>query len=198
LLTGFGYAHSLSAQSQADSPTLQVSVKNEEFIGNTNERQVQRVYVTFGTNEFAFTLPEGFRADASNPQKIVLSDADYTCFITFRFLDPKSGGVREVSAGSCRTQVLSRFPGATITNERSEFVGNHSGPAFDLQWKNSAGTEQSARVAYAPSSIGVVEFSLLASSNRFDDCRVYFSMLLASFRSNEDGKLRITPVSDKS
>jgi len=53
-------------------------------------------------------------------------------------------------------------------------------------------------VAFVPSAVGVIEFDLLTRSNTFNDGRSFFSVLLASFRSNEGGKLRITPVSDKS
>ncbi len=173
-------------------------MKNEEFIGNTSERQVQRVYVSAGTNQFAFTVPEGFRADASNPRKIVLSDINYTFFLTIRFSDQRSGEARSAQTETCRGLALSRFPGAMIVKESAESAGGRSGPAFDLQWKNSAGTEQSARVAFVPSTVGIIEFDLLTRSNKFNEGRSFFAVLLASFRSNEGGKLRITPVSDKS
>lgn len=185
-------------QNQTDQQIFRASVRNEEFIGNTNERQVQRVYVSCGTNQFAFTVPEGFRADASNPQKIILSDINYTFFLTIRFSDRRSGGANPAQVEACRSLVLNRFPGATIVKESAEFASGRSGPAFDLQWKNSAGTEQAARVAFVPSSIGVIEFNLLTRSGKFSDGRSFFAVLLASFRSNEGGKLRITPVSDKS
>ncbi len=198
LFTALVQGSCLYAQNQTDQQTFRAAVRNEEFIGNTNERQVQRVYVYYGTNQFAFTVPEGFRADASNPQKIVLSDINYTFFLTIRFNDRSSGQANSVQVATCRSLALNRFPGATIVKETSEYANSRSGPGFDLQWKNSAGTEQSARIAFVPSAVGVIEFNLLTRSNKFTDGRSYFAVLLASFRSNEGGKLRITPVSDKS
>jgi hypothetical protein len=198
LLAWFTQADRSYAQNQPDRQVFQVSVRNEEFVGNTNERQVQRVYVSAGTNQFAFTVPESFRADASNPQKIVLSDINYLFFLTVRFSDNRSEQAGSTQMQVCRSLALSRFPGAVIVKESVESAGGRSGPAFDLQWKNSAGAEQSARVAFVPSSAGVIEFDLLTRTSKFDDGRSFFAVLLASFRSNAAGKLRITPVSDKS
>jgi hypothetical protein len=194
LLAGHAGTEQLSAEDSA----LQVSLKGEEFLDGANGRQVQRAYVTSGTNQIAFTVPEGFRADASDPQTIVLSDVNYTCFITFRFAGSMPAGATELQADSYRNTALSRFPGAKISDEFSECAANHNGPAFDLQWTNSGGTEQSARVVFLPSTAGVIEFTLLASAKNFPDGRNIFKTLLASLRNNEGGKLIITRLSGQS
>jgi hypothetical protein len=198
LLAGHAHGDQTYVQNPTDQPTFQVSLRKEEFMGNTNERQVQRVYLAMGTNQFALTVPEGFRVDASNPQKLVFSDVNFTYFITFRFVGPQFGSVKELPVDSYRNMVVNRFPEAKMLKESTAFADNHSGPAFDLQWKNSAGAEQSARVVFIPSGAGVMEFSLLASSSRFSDGRAFFDVLLATFRSNAGGKLQVTPLSDKS
>src|SRR5690349_18861955 len=118
-LVGHLYADPFYAPNQSDQRTLQVSVKKEELVGGTNERQVERVYLTSGTNQFAFAVPEGFRVDASNPQKIVLTDSSCSCFITFRFVT--SSRAESVSASSSREMVLSRFPGAKISQESVDY-----------------------------------------------------------------------------
>jgi len=193
LLAGQAYADLLTA---ADSSGLQVSLRNQEFRGN--DWQVQRVYLTVGTNQLAFLVPQGFRADASNPQRIVMSAFDSSCFITFRFMDPELAGGKELQSDCCRALALSRFSGARITNEHGEYACNHSGLGFDLQWTLSGGAEQSARVVFIPSAAGIMEFSVLSSSARFEDSQTVLRTVLASLRSNELGPLRIIPVADRS
>ncbi len=182
----------------APIPSLQVSLRNEEFIGGENHRQVQRVYVTSGTNQFAFTVPDGFRADASNPQKIVLSDVSCTYFIVLRFAGPMTAASDALQIDAYRNLALRQFPGAKISSEFSEFAANHSCPAFDLQWINSGGSEQAARFVYIPTAAGVLEFSLLTSSKNLEGGRNIFKVLLASLRTNEGGKLTIIRLPDQS
>jgi hypothetical protein len=191
LLAGSASADTLN---WATPSGFQVSIRSEEIRGNS--WQIQRAYVTVGTNKLAFVVPEGFRADASDPQRIVISDVNCTCFITFRFVDLEPAASKELQPDSYRDLALGRFPDARITNEYTDFVGNRSGPGFDLRWKNWGGTEQCARVAYIPSAAGVMEFSLVSSSARFEGCQTLLRTLMSSLRNNEDGPLKITPITD--
>src|ERR1017187_8618256 len=69
------FADPADMENVTNKPALQVALRNEEFLGTSNDRQVRRVYLTLGTNQFALTVPEGYRVDASDPQKMVFSDA---------------------------------------------------------------------------------------------------------------------------
>jgi len=181
-----------------NSSSLRVSLKSEEFRGNSNERQVQRAYLTLGTNQFALTVPEGYQVDASNPQKIVFSDVNYTCFITCRFIGSAPAGSDASQDAFYRNLALSRFPGATVADQYSAAAPNLTGPAFELRWRNSFGAEEIACVAFLPTAAGVMEFDLLANSSNFDAGRYTFRVLLSSLRTNEGGRLEITPVSGQS
>jgi hypothetical protein len=176
------------------APSLQASLRNGEIIG---VEQVRRAYLTFGTNEFVFVIPHGFRMDASNPEKIVLSDSNYNCFLTVRIAGSQSGA-KELSLDTCRQMVMNRHPGAKISEELSQSAGNRSGPAFDFQWENSSGTVQSARIAYIPSPAGILEFSVLSEPAKFTEGKSFFNFLLLTFRTNEHGKLETIVFSDKS
>jgi hypothetical protein len=185
-------ADELPAYSITNRTAVKTTIRNGETVGLN---QIRRAYVTVGTNQFMFIVPAGFQLDASNPRKIVLTDTDCSCFIVLRFDSSTSADAVGQGPDSWRRLALSRFPGATILNEFAEFAADHSGQAFDLRWRNSGGAEQSARVVFIPSPVGMLEFSVLANSNRFEDSRSSFSSILGSLRSNECGKIEITPLS---
>ena len=180
------------------SSAFQVALKNEEVTAGSGMRQVQRLYLTLGTNRFTCIVPTGFRVDASNPQRIVLSDPTYTYFISIRLTGRMPTGAKELQADSCRDLALGRFAGSKIMSESSESVGYLRGASFDLQWKNSAGTDQSARLVFVSTPVGIMEFSLLACSNKFGDGTILFGSLLSSFRGNESGTLELLEIPDKS
>jgi hypothetical protein len=184
-----------STNSQTNqTPVLEVSLKNEEFVGL---EQVRRAYVTYGTNTFAFVVPYDFRMDASDPDKIVLINREADCFLTFRILDTKPALAPETQTEYYRALLTTRYPESSTLEEFYQSVANNSGPAFDLQWRNSNSATQAVRTAFIPSVAGVLEFSLLAPSEKFEEGRSFFNSFLLLFRSNENGKLEIARLSDK-
>lgn len=174
-------------------PTLQGSLRSGEVVG---VEQVRRAYLAFGTNRFAFVMPSGFRMDASNPEKIVLTDSNYSCFLTVRVAGRPTGQEVELETG--RELVLNQHPGATILEQFLQSAANRSGPAFDLQWEASNGSMQSARVAFIPSAAGILEFSVLSKPDKFAESKHMLNFLMLTFRSNEGGKLEMPVFSDKS
>ena len=170
---------------------LQISIVYEPV---PNLPPVPRACVTTGTNQFAFVVPEGFRVDASNPETILLTQNDYSCFLTLRIASPAPADPSDVKPDFCRALLSSRFPGAKISEAFSLAAANHSGPAFNLQWTNASGVAQSARVAFIPSAAGLLEFSLVASPGKFSGGQPPFNSLLLTFRTNEGGKLEILPL----
>jgi hypothetical protein len=198
LLSNLAFAELSYLAGQANPPTLLVSLRTEDVPAGAGLRQVQRLFLVCGTNQFACVVPTGFRVDASNPQKVVLVDPNFAHFITIRLAGPVPAGAKELRGDYCRALALSRFPGATVTQESSETVGYLTGPAFDLAWKNAAGTEQSARLVFVPTPVGIMEFSLLACSNKFSDGGILFNTLLSSFRGTAGGRLDPPSTPDKS
>jgi len=162
------------------------------------QSQIHRAYFTIGTNHYAFMVPSGFQMNASDPEKIVLSDADYTCFISIRNAGRLPAEAQDSPENYFRNLATVRFPNGTISDEISEFAANHGGPGFDLQWTNSSGAAQAARIAFIPTATSVLEFSVLCTSNKFNDGQLYLKVLLASFRSDEGGKLEINHLPDNS
>ncbi len=171
------------------------TLRGGETIG---DHQVNRAFLTIGTNEIAFTVPAGFYMDASNPQKIVLTDSTSDYFITVRVSGSANAEAGSAQVDYFRGTALNRFPQAKITSQTSEFAANHSGPSFDMEWLTSNGGGQSVRIAFIPCAAGVLEFSILTRSANFKTARTYLSVLMSSVRNNETGKLVITPEPDYS
>lgn len=168
---------------------FQVSIVNQAGLASV---PVYRAFVTVGTNKFSFGAPSNFRIDAY-PEKILFNSTDYSCFLTFRIMDSALPDTAQLKAESYRDLLLSRYPGAKIVGEFSISAANRSGPAFDLQWKNSGGVMQSARVAFVPSAAGVLEFTLIARTDKFSEGQQSFDAMLASFMQGDGSKLRIPP-----
>ena len=173
---------------------LSAQLKHEELSGS---QVVQRAYIACGTNRFAFVVPPGYRLDGSNPDKIVLSNADCSSYITFQVDGQPGPSIEELQSERCREWVLARYADARILVDFSQSAANHTGPAFDLEWTNSARVVQYARVAYIPSPAGVLEFSLIATAGKFREGQYFLNSVMLTFRSNEGGKLEIVPLSDK-
>ncbi len=192
-------ARVFAGENPADAPAgttnkmaYNASLRRGETIGL---HQVQRAFLTVGTNQIAFIVPGGFRMDASDPQKILLTNPDSGCFISVRI-----SSAAQVEPGSeasfFRGAALNRFPGAIISQESSELVANHSGPAFNLVWVNTSGASQSARIDFIPTAAGVLEFSVLAPTANFKDAKDTFESLVGSVQNNENGKIVIVPLPD--
>ena len=188
--------------SAGDAPALE-AVKTNKTAYNAQLRggeivgmhQVQRAFLTLGTNQIAFIVPSGFRMDASDLQKIVLTEPARGYFLAVRIsAAPSVEPGQETSY--FKTAALARFPGAIIADQSTQLVANHSGPSFDLTWVNGAGTAQKVRIAFIPSSAGVLELSVLAPADKFKDALLYFSLLLGSVQNNEQGKIVIVPRPD--
>jgi hypothetical protein len=189
---GAGETYSGASVSTTNHPACEATLRGGETVG---DHQIQRVFLDFGTNQIAFMVPNGFCTDASNPQKIVLTDSTSGSFMTVRV-----GSLNVPAAVSendfFKAEALKRFPGAKITGESAEIAADHRGSAFNLQWDTSGGTVESARIVFIPCRAGVLEFCVMARTARFKDAQLYLTLLMTSVRSNETGKLVITPVPD--
>jgi hypothetical protein len=207
----FGCAASLLAQSptplwQVPSTTVDAStnasnafttrIKAEEVVGS---QPIERAYITCGTNQFAFAVPPGYRADASNPKRVTVTSADLSITITFALSEDIGRIQMAESAEACRATLLEQYGGAKIISEFSKRAAGHDGPAFDLNWTNPGKSDESLRVAFIPSCAGLMEFTGKSHPDKFDQARYALNFIMLSFRSNERGKLEdeIRPFSSK-
>ena len=176
-------------------PPLKVDVK---FIGGPGLMPVNRAFVTCGTNKFTFLMPEGFRLDTSDRQKVTLISADYNCLLAWRVLGPMPAEGTAFDHALYRDVLLSRHPGGKILEEFSLGALGRYGPAFDLRWGAKGGLARRERVVFIPSLAGVLEFSLVSSLEKFDAGTAEFDALRLSFRASDaNGKLAVPMMSNK-
>lgn len=175
-------------------PALQTTLRNEEMIGSS---PVRRAYIYLGTNAFAFVVPDGYRLDTTNPQRVSLIRQDNQCFLTFQIAGFGFGSAAKSESNLFRERALDCYPQAKILEEFSKTIANRQGPAFDLQWTNSFGGPQAARVIFIPSEAGTLEFTAQSNRNEFEEAASALHFLSLTFRSNEGGTLNISRLSDR-
>lgn len=167
-------------------PALSATIKDE---GATAAGFVRRVYVSCGTNQIAFNLPAGFELGTADPHKVVLVSSDYKYSISINLAGPVTAANPATRVAGYRHELQTQYAGAQISEEFARNVANHDGTAFDLTWRNAAGTAQAIRTAYVPTRTGVVQFTLLTTVEQFGPGARFFDALLMTVQSNEAGKI---------
>lgn len=172
--------------------TFELTTGRERLLGR---EPFTRAYLTCGNKKFTFVVPDGYRLDATKPDELVLISQDFASFITLRvadFIKPKA-----LSAESCREAVLARYADGRIAQEFSQAAGGDSGPTFDVQGKTLAGLRRDSRVAFIPNGEQVLEFSLVASPEKFGSSAVDLQTLMLTFRTSDThGKTNVAVLSD--
>ena len=182
------------APAQAALPVLtalNATVQDGEIIGNEQHR---RVLMKVGGRRLLLVVPQGFRAVDTNPEKVVLVNRDYSCVLSFRIAAPGSVAAASLNADLCRRWLSARLGDLKIHEEFSLTAANQSGPAFEVYYQ-ADGVPRSSQVAFIPSPIGVLEFSLASSPEAFQAAKSEFRGFLRGFRiSDTNGKLEILPA----
>lgn len=157
----------------------------------------RRAYLAAGTNTFAFVVPSGFDLAAAAGDKIELVNSDRSCLVTLLLLEPPRAFISEADSEAFRPRIASQYPGAEVAEVFALTAAGRSGPAFDLRW-HTDGVTRAARVAYVPSAAGILEFSLIASPDKFAQFLPTLHTVMLTFRaSGPDGKLDLPLLSDK-
>ena len=198
---------SLSVRAQPASPvgaltnlagTRPLYFTDIKHVGGPDLIAADFAYVTFATNKFGFVMPDGFRLETQDAQKVTLVSADFNCLLTFRVLEPLAPGDAELDPAPYRDLVLNRHPGGKILEEFSLAAAGRRGPVFDLRWNATGAVPRRERVLFIPSAAGVLEFGLVSSLDKFEAGRLGFSSLLSSFRAaGADGRLVMPMLSNR-
>ncbi len=175
-------------------PVLKTSIEAGEIIG---DHQVQHVFLSFGTNECSFILPEFFHVESSTADKLVIINQGYDCLMTVRLVEPATAERRAPDLDACRRILLNRYAYAKISEEYERSVANHSGPAFDFTWQNSAGGRESGRMIFVRTAAGILEFTLLTATDKFAPGEHAFSSVVLTFRTNENGVLEVVRIAER-
>ena len=174
-------------------PPVVVSSK-QEFV--TGLPPATRIYVTNGPETYALLTPAGYRLDNSVQDRIQLVNEKYDCFMTFRVVSTEREDKTQSDSAYYRALLSDRYPDIKIFKEFSQEAGGLPGLAFDFQWQGQARTIRASRVVFIPSSTGILEFSLVCSSDKFGRVQNDFHLLLLTFRAGESGRLKTMPRSN--
>ena len=198
LATAFGFrllADPASTDEPADparpaTTVLNATLKEGEVIGR---EKIQRVFMNVGGRRLMLVVPLGYRAETTNPGKVVLVNADYSCVLSFRIAAPANVAATSLDATLCRGWLSARLGALKIQEELALTAANQSGPAFVVSHKAN-GLSRSGQIAFIPSAVGVLEFSLASSPEESQAARQEFHGLLLGFRiSDANGELEIPP-----
>lgn len=192
------YSASTDGQAEVSRPAptaLNAKVQDGEMIGH---EQYGRVYMNAGGRRLMLLVPQGFGADITSPEKVVLANRDYSCVLSFRIAAPGSIAVASLNADLCRAWLTTRLGDLKILEEFSLTAANGSGPAFDLKCKVD-GVVRASRVTFIASPAGVLEFNSLSAPETFEKAKAKLWFLLRGFQiSDANGKLEIVPAQSQS
>ena len=158
----------------------------------------RRVFVTSGTNKFAFLIPDGLQINNDTAHgKLRFMSIEKNRMISFSILDPAPAGDQELNPETYRNLALSRHPNGKITEEVSCGAAGKSGPGFDIRWTGEAGIAQCTRFGFVPTDAGVLEFEATTSPDKFRELLSGLNTLMGTLNLSTNGKLEVPPISDK-
>lgn len=188
--------HGLAGDLCAQSGKLQCRVETETPFGPSSP--VFRAYLSLGTNEFAFLVPDGCRVDTDkHPGQARMEHASRQFEITFAVAEANPAKAAEPDLEACRQKALAGRPGAQIIEEFTRGAVNRTGPAFDLRFSTDRGLALYQRIVYVLHPAGLLEFSCVTTPQSKETAWSEFNAFLATFSARENGKLEISPLSDK-
>jgi hypothetical protein len=157
-----------------------------------------RAYVRAGTNNFAFLIPGQLQLRPWNSASVALVSHDYSRQIIIRFASQALADPGELSLDAASQWLSSTYPHAKVLNTFSLSADSRRGPAFEIAFAGAANSARRGVVAFIPSRLGVLEFSLATSPEQFAAARQQLNTVMLTFRvSDPNGELRVSPLSDK-
>lgn len=143
-------------------------------------------FITAGAEKFTFLIPESYRVDTTDPAKVKLASADFSVMI---IVGMNGGSVgTKLESAALRARVQANYPDAVINTEQTIGANGQTAPAIDFTWKADTGVTRKSRTAYIPSTVGLIEFTLTASPEKFEASVSELNLVLLTFRSGKDGK----------
>jgi hypothetical protein len=158
----------------------------------------QRLFVACGTNEFAVLLPPGYAGQAAPglAQAVFLQSRDGLTSIGIERIDLPLRQPDAPSVEECRAALLAEFSGGSIVEELVLGAGDRQGPAFDLNYTDSARQARWVRCVFVPSKLGLLRFTLRTNGETFFAARADLNRVMGTFVAGERGRLTVPPISN--
>lgn len=145
-------------------------------------------FITSGLEKFTFLIPEEYRVDTSDPTKVKLASPDYSGLIIVGVGGNALPPGAKMESEALRARVLASYPDAVIKVEQTASANGQTAPSMDFSWKTEGGITRMTRTTFIPTSVGLMEFTLTASPEKFEASLRELNLVMLTFRSGLNGK----------
>lgn len=208
LWSGLGLAAAIGEQRAASGADFGFGSATNAYIDGPSAEQrheegpgllpADRAYIKAGTNKFAFLIPPGLKLETWSDGRVALVSRDYSRQITFRIAGPAQLEGVETGSDSWFERVIVEHPKANLLKAFSALADSRRGPAYEIAFVEPVGSVRRGLVAFIPSRVAMLEFSLVCSPEDFEAARQQFNTVMLTFRSSDpNGELHVSPLSDK-
>lgn len=164
-----------------------------EIIGN---EQILRAYISFGTNEFMFILPDDVLARFTQdcPARLTSRKDDFS--ISFRLLKklPPEAKVNQ----ELRNWVNAHYNSLIKVEEFTLPVAGSEGVGLQFRQNPQWSVNRFVKIIWAPCKSGVLEFILVSDAQSVKTAQQDFDVVISTFFTNEGGKIKVIPRLDRS
>ena len=186
---------SVAAQTAGEETATENTATNQPAFQVDVRRNVEGTYIpyrfafiTSGSEKFTFLIPEGYRVDTTDPTKIKLASPDYSGMIIVGVSGGGQPAGTKLEPDTLRARVLANYPEAVIKVEQNASANEQSAPSADFSWKTESGITRMTRTTFIPTSVGLMEFTLTASPDKFEASLRELNLVMLTFRSGANGK----------
>lgn len=181
----FGQATEDPTSTTTNAPAMSVDVRRGVAGSDLPYRYA---FISLGGEKYTFLVPEGYRVDTSDPLKVKLASADFSCLIILG-LSPNpisSGG--KVDAETLQAYILAKHPNAIIKSSQTICANGQTTPALEYNWKSDSEIARTSRTGFISTTSGLMEFSVTTSPEQFEAGLSQFNLVALTFRTGANGK----------
>lgn len=186
---------SLAGAQEANESDAENTATNKVALKVDVRRNVEGTYIpyrfafiTSGLEKFTFLIPEEYRVDTSDPTKIKLASPDYSGLIIVGVGGSELPPGAKLEPEALRARVLANYSDAVIKLEQTASANGQTAPSLDFSWKTESGITRMTRTTFIPTSVGLMEFTLTASPEKFESSLRELNLVMLTFRSGLNGK----------
>jgi len=184
-------AQTESTAPQADMPLMtQSTVLAGEIVGT---EQIKRAFMSFGTNEFMFIVPDAVLARFSQERPAMLTGRQADFSISFRLLNKLPAGA--TVKNELKAWVQTHYTDSVRIEDFAIPVADHEGVGlqFHQRPRSASASNRFVRIIWTPCEAGVLEFLLVSEANCVKAAQQNFDVVLTTFCTNEQGKIKVIP-----
>ena len=137
------------------------------LVANPGALASTHIYISTSVGSYDFLLMSGFRMENDAVRgEVHFNSFNNSCWLTFRLIT-QIPNAPTLTKSTCTQYLQDEYPRAKITSELSANAANFSGPAFDLASPALGGLPSAMRIAFLPTSQGILEFRLHSNLANF-------------------------------